>query len=124
MRSELKRHQRGLTLIEVLVALAVLATAIGAILVLMGNQSRGAAALADNALARIVAENAMVEVVTGESEQEEPQGTQEIAGRTFAWQAARVASPIPETQLLTVEVTRDRGGQVLATLSTLKAVDQ
>ena len=111
--------QSGLTLIEVLVAIAVLAGAVGAVIVLMATQARGAAALSDKALARIVAENAMVAVVIGEETGRSPDGTEEVAGRAFAWEAARTNAPLPGLEGLTVSVRREDGEQVLAGLTTL-----
>lgn len=119
MRGRGRGRQRGLTLIEVLVAIAVLAGAVGAVMVLMTTQARGAAALADKAAARIVAENAMVAVVIGEARGRAPRGEQEVAGRAFAWEAARAGASVPGLDLVTVTVRREDGAQVLSTLSTL-----
>ena len=120
MRAD-RQSQSGLTLIEVLVAIAILAGAVGAVLVLMATQARGASALSDQALARIVAENAMVAVVIGEETGRSPSGSEEIAGREFAWAAARTSAPLPGLDAVTVSVRRDGGEQVLAGLSTLVA---
>ena len=116
MRSEL--GERGFTLVEVLVAIAVLAGAVGAVLVLMAGQARGTAALADNALARIAAENALVEVVLRENDGN-ARGTQEIGGRTFAWRATQSATEMTGLMLTEVTVTDEDGDQVLASLATL-----
>jgi general secretion pathway protein I len=116
--------QRGLTLVEVLVAIAVLGSAVGAILVLMGGQARNAAALADNALARVVAENALVETVTSPGGLSFGTGTQEAGGRLFEWQASRGESPVPGTVLVEISVRREGQPQVLATLSTLTGEDE
>ena len=114
-------RQSGLTLIEVLVAIAILSGTVGAVLVLMATQARGAAALADKAAARIVAENAMVSVMIGEAEGRTPSGTEEVAGREFAWEAAREEAPMPGLEQVTVSVRREDGTQVLASLGTLTA---
>ena len=119
MGSRTTRRQAGLTLIEVLVAIAVLAGAVGAVMVLMATQARGAAALGDKAVARIVAENAMVAVVIGEETGRSPSGLTEIARREFAWSAARGPAPLPGMEILTVSVRLDDGTQELAGLSTL-----
>lgn len=111
--------QRGLTLIEVLVSIAILAAAVGAVLVLMATQTRGAAALSDKAAARIAAENAMVAIMVGEATGQTPSGTEVIAGREFAWEASRGTSPLPRIDTVTVSVRLDGGEQVLAGLSTL-----
>ena len=114
--------QSGPTLIEVLVAIAILGGTVGAVLVLMATQARGAAALADKAAARIVAENALVAVMVGAADGRTPSGTEAVAGREFAWNAAREASPLPGLDQVTVSVRREDGEQVLASLGTLVSV--
>ena len=123
----MRSRQSGLTLIEVLVAIAILAGAVGAVMVLMATQARGAAALGDKAMARIAAENAMVAVVIGEETGRSPSGLTEIAGREFAWSASRGSAPLPGLEVLTISVRLDDGEQELASLTTLldpQAADQ
>ena len=109
---------RGFTLIEVLVAIAILAGAVAATLVLMAGQARGTAALADNALARIAAENAMVEtVLTGD--QAASRGVQILGDRRFAWRADERPAGLPGLVLTEVTVTRDGEDQALASLAAL-----
>ncbi|WP_031549651.1 type II secretion system minor pseudopilin GspI [Parvularcula oceani] len=117
--------QTGLTLIEVLVALAVLASAVGAILIMMSTQTRNAAALRDNALARIVAENAMVEIAlgVGEGDDPSPSGTAEIGGTVYEWQANRDPAPLPRAEIVSVAVRRADSGQEVAQLSTLRRIE-
>ena len=49
-------------------------------------------------------------------------GTEAVAGREFAWNAAREASPLPGLDQVTVSVRREDGEQVLASLGTLVSV--
>ena len=93
---------------------------VGAVVILMGTQARGAAALADRAYARIVAENAMVAVRIGEAEGQAPRDEAEVAGRAFAWEARRTDAGLPGLEAVTVDVRREDGAQLLATLSTLQ----
>ena len=118
MRSE-RRKQKGLTLIEVLVAMGVLAGAVGAVLMLMGTQTRGAAAITDNALARIAAENAMVQVLGLPSLPLETGGEAALGGRDYAWRATTADAPLPGLRVVEVEVRAAGGTRLLASLATL-----
>ena len=113
-----RRRARGFTLVEVLVAIAILAGTVGATLVLMAGQARGTAALADNALARIAAENALVEVVLAE-QGGQGRGSQEIGGQRFEWRASEAATATVGLLVTEVVVTREGEDQVLASLSTI-----
>lgn len=119
------RSEKGLTLIEVLVALAVLATIIGSLLVLMGQHTRQAAALEDRLLARIAAENALTLYAASKDEGSaaDLSGEFELSGRAFHFAIRREASPIQGIELVTSEARIGRDGQVLATLTTLRPVE-
>ena len=112
------RRARGFTLVEVLVAIAILAGAVGATLVLMAGQARGTAALADNALARIAAENALVEVILAERGGA-ARGSQAVGGQRFAWRATETETELVGLRLTEVVVTREGDDQVLVSLATL-----
>lgn len=116
-----RRVQAGLTLVEVLVATLVLGTAVSAFLALMGQQAANADALRENILARIAAENAMVEVLLAESRgTREGQGEITVGERTFLWEAVRAPAPLDGIDILTVSVTLDEGERILASLETLR----
>ncbi|GGY52720.1 type II secretion system minor pseudopilin GspI [Parvularcula lutaonensis] len=119
------RDQKGLTLIEVLVALAVLSSIVGSILVLIGQHTRHAAAIEERALARIVAENAMVAYVAAKrsGQPADLSGEEEIAGRAFTYVIDRSPAPLEGFETVETNVRIGRDGQVLATLSTLRAVE-
>ena len=117
-------HQRGITLIEVLVSILILGTAVATLLSLFSIQTANVVALQQNALARIAAENAMVQVVAGElaGRRNEEGGVLELGGQPFFWTAFRTPSPYEGLELLTVQITAEEGeeAQLLADLSTLR----
>ncbi|WP_370337743.1 type II secretion system minor pseudopilin GspI [Parvularcula marina] len=115
------QSERGLTLIEVLVAILILGTAVASLLALTGQQTRNADALRENMLARIAAENVMVATMLAEDRnQRDDQGTAEIAGRSYDWQVIRREGPLEGLDILTVEISDPaQGGRVLATMGTL-----
>lgn len=114
-------RQGGFTLIEVLVALAILAMVVGSLLVLIGQHTRRAAALEERMLARIAAQNALSEYVMAKAEGAAAniQGDEELSGITFRYDIDRDESPIQGFELVTADVQIGRDGQVLASLSTL-----
>lgn len=116
------RNQRGLTLLEVLVALAVLSAVLGALLMLMAQHTRQASLLEDRMLARIVAENAMASYVAAKRTNRDADLLEdvELSGRAFRFEIKRERAPIQGFETVTTDVRLGRDGQVLATLSTLQ----
>ncbi|MEM9838282.1 MAG: type II secretion system minor pseudopilin GspI [Pseudomonadota bacterium] len=114
--------QRGLTLLEVLVALAVLSAVLGSLLMLIAQHTRQAAKLEDRMLARIVAENAMASYIAAKQTNREADLEEEVelSGRTFQFEIDRGSAPIEGFETVTADVRLGRDGQVLATLSTLQ----
>lgn len=114
--------QKGLTLIEVLVALAVISTVIGSLLVLMSQQTRQASYLEDRMLARIVAENALADFMAAKQTNREADlaGEVELSGREFFYSVDRNSASLEGFETVTTEVRLGRNGQVVATLSTLR----
>lgn len=115
-------RQKGFTLIEVLVATAILAAVVGSVMVLIGQHARQAAALEDRLMARIAAENAMAAYVIARAEraQADLSGDIEISGHTYRFEIDRSPSPLEGFEVVTVDVRLGRDGQVLATLSTIR----
>jgi general secretion pathway protein I len=98
------RRQRGFTLLEVLIALAVLAIAMGAVIKSTGDYTGNHAWLRDRTLATWVARNVLVQfqVENAWPEVGERKGTQEMGRREWRW-LARI-SQTDEAQLRRLDV--------------------
>jgi len=98
------RRQRGFTLLEVLIALAVLAIAMGAVIKATGDYTGNHAWLRDRTLAIWVARNVLVQFQVENTWPEvgERKGTQEMGRREWRW-LARI-SQTDEAQLRRLDV--------------------
>jgi general secretion pathway protein I len=108
----------GFTLVELLVALAVLAVALAAAVASLSQGIDLAAALRARTLARWVAEDRLTyhrlaapwpEIATTE-------GTSEMGGRTWWWREVVAGTPIGELRRIEIEVRADPQAEVLARL--------
>lgn len=103
--------ERGFTLVEMLVALAIFSLAALALLRLEGATVTTTALLQEQALAQIVARNLAVEALT---DPEPPafgatRGEAVNAGRKWRWIRVVGRSPEPRIQQIRIEVRSDRG---------------
>jgi general secretion pathway protein I len=104
-------EERGFTLVEMLVALAIFSLAALALLRLEGATVTTTALLQEQALAQVVARNLAVEALT---DPEPPafgatRGEAVNAGRKWRWTRMVGRSPEPRIQLIRIEVRSDRG---------------
>jgi len=122
--AEPRTRQAGFTLLEVMVALAVFATAAIALIDLQRESLRASSGVAARAFAQIVAENRLVGLRLGE-EAPEPgtrRGESELGGRTWYWRERIIATQTTGLRRLEVDVRRQPEGQILAHLAALKEV--
>ncbi len=98
------RNSRGFTLLEILVALAVLAFAMGAIIKASGDFTGSHAHLHARSMANWVARNVVVEFQVGNEwpRVSERKGTQEMGGKEWRW-LARI-SQTDEARLRRIDV--------------------
>jgi general secretion pathway protein I len=112
----------GFSLLEVMVALAVFSLGALALLNVMGESQRSQGINEARAIARIVAENRLVEAMatTSPPPPGASSGREEALGRTWLWEMNVAASPDPRLLRIDILVREDQGAQALADLSTFR----
>lgn len=103
-------RMRGFTLLEVMVALAVVAIALTAVLSSSGRTVRNAAELRDRTIAQWVAENRLAELrlESGWPSTGRTRGQAEMAGRDWFWTMRVAETEDEDLRRVEVEVARDR----------------
>jgi general secretion pathway protein I len=103
--------ERGFTLVEMLVALAIFSLAALALLRLEGATVASTVMLEDQALAQIVARNLAVEAATDPAAPAygEARGTVVNGGRRWSWRRVTGRSPEPRIQMIRIEVAALEG---------------
>lgn len=99
--------QRGFTLLEVLVALAIIAFALSALIRVTGTGAANASYLRDRTFAQWVAENRLAELRTRDGfwpATGKDDGEVEMAGREWFWTTRVIKTPEPEMRRIDVEV--------------------
>jgi len=105
-----RNRQSGFTLIEVMVALTVVAVTLPALLFLLSQQIDGTAYLRDRSVAQWVAADRVAEVRLAVAKQKNARtgviaGESERMGRTWYWRSEIQETPVPGFMRLTVTVT-------------------
>lgn len=98
------RNDSGFTLLEMLVALAVLSLGALALLNLAGENTRQASAMETRLFASIVAENIAVEALTSADPPPPGRAVGETDLGLQRWRWTRTAAPVADGALLAVEV--------------------
>jgi len=112
---------RGFTLLEVLVALAIIAYALAALIRVTGTGAANASYLRDKTFAHWVAENHLAEMRTRDGYWPATGldgGDVEMAGREWFWTTRVINTPEPEMRRIDVEVRLD-DDQDVSPISTL-----
>lgn len=105
-------RKRGFTLIEVMVALAVVAVALPALLFILVQQVDGTAYLRDKTLASWIASNKFSEfelIVTqsGQVPKGEQRGQAELLGRDWFWRIEREETALDGFYRVTIDIAAD-----------------
>ena len=120
-----RKAAKGFTLLEVLIALSVLAIALGAIIQSVAATTNNVGYLRDRTLAHWVAMNKVTELQVGTNDWPalgNTDGTYELANYEWYWKVSVVEAGIKDVRRLEVEVRRDRDGkQALSSLVALVA---
>ncbi len=120
MKSPLIARQEGVTLVETLVALAIMGLVAGAVLTLVAQNTRFAAAARDRTYAAIAADNVMVRELVREGTVEvgEQFGSTQLAGRDWPYRVTIVESGVENVYRIDVDVFS--GEQAVASAVTLR----
>ncbi len=111
-------RQAGFSLMEVLVALAVLAIAMAALVESAGNFTSNQAYLENKTFAHWVALNQMAVLQTTDQQAlGMQQGEEEMAGRTWSWRILLSTTPDPDVMKAEVTVRQEQSEAVLASLT-------
>ena len=108
-RSRAFRGLQGFTLVEVMVALAVVSVALPALLFSLHQQIDGTAYLREKSIAHIVAANKLTEIrllsrARGQLLKGKDEGSTEMAGRQWNWQLNSTESELPKFYRVEVNV--------------------
>ncbi len=116
MNADRKYAQAGVTLVETLVALAVMGFVISGLLVLVGQNTRFAAAMEDKTYAAVAADNLMVEALTLTSALEigEIEGGVSVGDRPMQYRRVVSEAGVEGVLRIDIEITAPQSDQVLA----------
>ncbi|WP_395217443.1 type II secretion system minor pseudopilin GspI [Vibrio diabolicus] len=110
------RRTRGMTLLEVLVALAIFATAAISVIRSVSQHINTISYLEEKMFAAMVVDNQMANVMLSTSELKVKNGTEELAGRTWYWKITPVATTQPLLKAFDVSVALEKNASPVMTV--------
>ena len=116
------KRQRGVTLVETLVALAIMGLVTSSLLVLVGQNTRFLTSARDRTYASIAIDNLMVESLAISSRLEfgEEFGQIEVAGREWEFRRTITETGVINVSRIDIAVFSPGSQQVIANASTLR----
>ncbi len=120
--SSTSSRQKGVTLIETLVALAVMGFVISALLVLVGQNSRFSASMRDKTMAAIAADNLMIKAMVLQEALETGESEGEVSVGDYSMKFRRDVIEIGVADIRRIEITilDSQNGQILARSSSMR----
>lgn len=119
-----RARNSGLALVEVLVALAIVAIALPALLFSVDTVTEGTGHLRDKAIARWIASDRLTELrinrLNGQVPTGESSGEVEMARQRWRWQVQSFPTSLPGVRRLEVSVSRETGDPLVTLLSALE----
>jgi len=110
------RNVRGMTLLEVLVALAIFATAAISVIRSVSQHINTVSYLEEKMFAAMVVDNQMANVMLSTEKLKATKGTEELAGRTWYWKVTPVATAQPLLKAFDVSVATEKEASPVVTV--------
>ncbi|WP_282249972.1 type II secretion system minor pseudopilin GspI [Vibrio campbellii] len=110
------RSARGMTLLEVLVALAIFATAAISVIRSVSQHINTVSYLEEKMFAAMVVDNQMANVMLSTEKLKAKKGTEELAGRTWYWKVTPVATAQPLLKAFDVSVATEKEASPVVTV--------
>ncbi|EOX4080020.1 type II secretion system minor pseudopilin GspI [Vibrio alginolyticus] len=110
------RRTRGMTLLEVLVALAIFATAAISVIRSVSQHINTISYLEEKMFAAMVVDNQMANVMLNTGKLKAKNGTEELAGRTWFWKVTPVATTQPLLKAFDVSVSVEKSASPVVTV--------
>lgn len=110
------RRVRGMTLLEVLVALAIFATAAISVIRSVSQHINTVSYLEEKMFAAMVVDNQMATVMLGTGELKAKNGTEELAGRTWYWKVSPIVTTEPLLKAFDVSVATEKEASPVVTV--------
>ncbi len=107
---------KGMTLLEVLVALAIFATAAISVVRSVSQHINTVSYLEEKMFAAMVVDNQMANVMLDTGELKAKNGTEELAGRTWYWKVSPISTTQPLLKAFDVSVATEKNASPVVTV--------